>query len=633
MPTQQKYAHIIRSGIVKCYICAALVECKDIEKHINDKHSGADKMCFFCGSVTIVKQSSRNRYEGDVHKHLVECCQRMKIKPPKKQAVKRPRTNDVEEEMVENRPGYRRDVSSKDIQNDRGQVIGIIDSEIFVDENVLQERMIKRESCLDGDRNCKILAANVEVDGIDDIKSFWNTFNFAIPMWLSSMFADDRMFLNQLEFHPNANIDTFWAKVYGDERLEFYHVFVHMCVFDKFARLVRGLYDVCTLLRYACVCDKHRRHHVHFILVAKKESLIQLKINTKTIGGCSVTNKRESYTAKMATLGMKIIPSWPDHRHFHMKSINSAMHLFNTINYICNRSSNKTSVKESHMATTSGHGGGKYRFDNITTADQRQMAINVRSFIDSYTTDLDYSGSHLYIFRPIYLDAPLWFTATSRRGLLEYVEYCMNKRSVEDKVKYVIRKGTNSLHLKYRDIMEYLVQSVVPLMSGQYLHHSRCIDGSKRSIKDENRYIYLGKNEYVHVSKQDYPCCNEYSRELFFDSQPETLYMLNRRHRHEFALYQKWMAEKDEIIHQKDLENAVLKEQNKSLVEKFTMMQNENTLIKELRLKDNEIHAKDKIISQLKQAIVRLENKLSHVSSMMAKKYGPYLESNDKSQV
>lgn len=621
---------LIRYGEALCPHCNVMFLCKDLEQHIIDKHPDKSSMCFFCGNIEVKKNAS-NQFTHASNVHLIACCGVHKRITRKKRNTKK-RTY-IEMSSTTNTSCVR-DISSKDIQNDRGQVIGVVDSEVFVDEKILRERISKRTLYLEGDEYEKLLANNVHVPGIDAVLTFWNTFNFAPPPWLMDLFEGDPLFLNRLEFHENANIDTIWARAFGHDELDFYHVFVHMCVFGRFVNLVRELYNICTLLRYACVCDKHARDHVHFVLVSKKRSLILTHLNTKTMGGCHITKTRNSWASHMKNLNLKIEPSWPDHRHFHMRAINSAMHLFNTINYICNRSSNMSTYTKS---TTDNRGdminnsvavnrGGTYHITNVKSPQQHKLAVNVHKFIASYVTDLDYRGSHLYIFRPIYPDAPMWFTAVSRRGMLEYVEYCMNKRSIEDKVNIVIRSGHSSLHLKYRDIMEYLIQSAVPLKADQYIHHNLCIDGEKRSIKDDTKYIYLGKNEYVHVSRLDYACCNEYSREVFFDSQPETMYMLNRRHRTEFALYQKWMTQKDETIKQKTADNLLLSQ-------KLQLYENENSLLRELRNKDEIIIRQNSIISEKDKTIIQLRKQLSHFSNIITKKKGPYLESNDKSNV
>lgn len=610
---------VLRYGYLSCFKCGENMECSAMEQHCLDKHPDIKGKCFICGDVDVLRTESGKRYTAHSKTHIIQCCLEKKrtynLNPRKRGREK--------SETIISLPKV---ISTKNIHNEQHNVIKVIDTGISVDEGTLDRMVNRRKDWLYGGDISDILSANVTVDNMEKIESFWRTFNFEIPQWLKDMMVDDdRIFLNQMEFHENANIDVFWGKVYGDPRLEFYHVFVHLCVFEKFAAIVRELHRVCTLLKYACMCDKHERNHVHFVLVAIKDAKIQLKLNTKTMGSCSVTKERDRYTTELAHLKMKVTPSWPDHRHFHMKPICSAMHLFNTIRYISTRESSETVTKE-------GQGGGDFKIVHSSTRNQLALYDKVRAFISSYVTNLDYNGSHFYIFRPIYPDAPLWFAAVSRRGMLEYVEYCMDKRSMADKMKFVIQKGTNRLHLRYRDIMEYLVQSAVPLQSNKYLYHSRCIDGEKRSERDEHKYIYLGKNEYIHMAKEDHPCCDEFSREIFFDSQPESLYAMNKRHRREFAMYTKWMAEKDAKIKQM-ADAAIMKDMEiKYLKEKVEMLYGSTDMERELRIKNEKLRTEIEIfikeLSKRDLQIEKLQHQLSHISGMLTKKSGPYLENN-----
>lgn len=525
MSKQRRYSDLIRCGKVKCYICTSLVKCIDIEAHINDQHSDKATVCFFCGCVSIVKQASRNRYERDNQKHLVECCMRMKIKPQKKLATKRSHTNNMTRIYRE------------------GEVVSTIftlkqpdipcNNIVMIEQIQLEIAVQKRGYRISGNEEADVVSRNIFTPDCTKVLDFFKSDVFNVPHWISSLVdaTDDRTASNKMEYHESYNIDTIWAKVYGIKELEFYHVFVHMCVFDRFREIIETHNAKCAFLRYGCMCDKHERVHAHFVMVAQKDAQIYNFLNNSVLN-CEITHERRRLSKIMKDEKIKIVPSWPDHRHFHMKHIESDIHLFNTLKYISTRNNSASKGTKTTEQDT---------YDLLNASTNSDIQRQVKEFINGYKTNQSYIGSHFNVFRSLSDDASMWFSAVSRNGLYSYVRYTMDKRSLIDVLdKVVVKDGRNGL-IEFRHIMQYLPQFAIPLRRQDFLYHNVC--GNKvipiESINTE-KYINLGRNTYMYLVKNKTPCCEDLTREIFFTNNPDSSYIITGKQRHEYQVYDRW---------------------------------------------------------------------------------------------
>lgn len=387
--------------------------------------------------------------------------------------------------------------------------------------------MAERNACVDGSANALVLAQNMYAPYMEDAVHFWHTFDFAVPAWLLEMLPTDARD-NRLEFHENANIDTVWAKIFGHRGLHFHHVLVDLCVFDSFVATIRRLASVCHLLHYGCICDRFRRQHVHFILVARSNAHVHTQLCA--LDDCSVTRLRDEYTSRLTAHGMQVQPCWPDHCHVQIQHISRPVQLFNTIAYVSNRRVG------SRCPAINAH--AKYAISNVVKPVQQALADAVHAFIASYRMDAAYQGSHHHIFRPIYPHAAVLFSALWRRGGIGvYVTYCMKRRWIGHKMKHVVAEPNGNLCLAYADIMEYLPRVAIPLRNGDHLYHTTCLDGQYRSRRDDTRYLHLSRSESMHLAVGSTACCEGAGRDIFFANMPRALYRLDDQKRREFRMY------------------------------------------------------------------------------------------------
>lgn len=679
---RQQALNVVRSGSVQCVYCCEVVACKMLEKHCSLKHKDKKDLCVFCGIYTMKRNKSGLRVLLESKEHFVACAKEAKKKFKTKPEQPKP-VFEVGSEI------------STIFKRRRGNEL-VFDSVVLTENSRCKEALENRSKRLSGEEEQLAMAENIRTDDVERVETgLWLDYDFGLPEWLESLMESfgNRATSNRLEFHKSFNIDTVWPKVYGMEQLEFFHVFVHMCIFEKFRQLIETHKDKCSLLRYACMCNKHDRIHVHVVMVALKEARIQRFFNHGQFE-CEITTERRKLAKAMKEEGIEIVPSWPDHRHFHMKEIMSEMHLFNTLCYISNHESAPSKINRlDHV----------YELINVTTKEQHSIQQQVHALIKRYVTDRSQNGNHFYIFRSLSKDAPVWFSSISRNGLYSYVRYIMDKRSVIDELDKVLVNNFQRCSLEYRHIMQYLIQAAIPLRDQDYMYHGTC-NNKAISVgrRDLDRYIHLGRNDYMYLARGSTPCCDAYSKDIFFANQPQLLYNMTSKQMHEHDIYKKWV---EKTRSEKDVEIARLKSvmaERSGVTERLVSeISEKDEEIKRLRLdvanrdaqivtkdlayRDLEIkylkenrgmaHEKDDQLSvytrkyvkevedrrqiELELARKRLEldnvrgeldefkcqtrkqtrqievlrNQVAHTSQMLAKKQGPYLESNDKSNV
>lgn len=588
----------------------------------------------FCGVYKMAKTKSGCRLAVESKEHFIICCKDAKNISKSKKKLKSLVAIPLlyqEGDVVSTRFVLGGNTKNKE---NCIQSATAIESVVMTEQNLLENALQVRRHVFSGEAAAVIASENTMLQQCDKVLDFFRSDeNFSIPLWLTSLCErfGDRIISNQLEFHPSYNIDTIWGKVYGLKELEFFHVFVHMCVFDNFENVYRQHLDKCALLRYGCLCDKHDRIHVHFVMVALKEAKVQQCFFNHASFSCHITEERRNLSRLMKTENISIVPSWPDHRHFHMKRIVSDMHLFNSLKYISTRQSVHSGSSSSVVKEMQNSSSQEYSLVNVTTEFHYDIQRQVDALIKGYITNPNYTGSHFNIFRPLTDDAPMWFAAVSHNGLYAYVRYLMDKRSIIDELDKVVVNHTHNCSLQFRHIMGHLSQFAIPLRYEDFLYHSTC-NNKAISIgrRDLDRYIHLGRNEYMYLAKGNKPCCEEYTKDIFFANQPDNRYNMTHKQSHEHEIYTKWV----EITkRERDEEHAKLKSvidvknlEIKYLMEKFEMLQNTSNIERELR-------EKDKIISDLQRTNSRLEERLSHFSRLVSTKAGPYLASNDKSNV
>lgn len=623
--TTGAYKRKARNGSVNCYICKVEVACRIIENHFTEFHKDRCNLCFFCGE-TELERGAGGRFTASVSRHLAMCCDikkkefRLVSKITKGRhssdaALKRCRLDDCEDRGVE----YPKIVCTK-FRLGNG-MLKEINSEVAASFEDIDSVLHERDLWSSSEGIESVMSGNLFLKNIDVVHEFWETFNFNLPDWLIRLTQDEPLLKNLLEFNMNSNIDTFWAKVFGNSDLDFHHVYVHLCVFENFIKLVRTWREMCTLLKYSCVCDKHGRDHVHFIMVSKRDARIQTRIHTRSIGECHITRDRDNLSRIMKQYDIRIEPSWPDHRHFHMKKITSSMHLFNAMYYISSRKCNPTKLSERKEGQDGVVvGGGEYIMENVKTPDQFSVANRVHDLIASYTTNLDYEGSHWHIYRPMHPHGVMWLTAVSRGGLMDYVDKCMVKRSLVKKFYTIEKKRRNFNSMEYQDIMEYLVQSAIPLCPDQIVFHRACQGNENHGALDKQRYIYLGNSEYVHLARNSQrPCCRQSFRDIFFLNQPHSKYKMSSKQHREIVDFFQIIYPRDERI--RCLEDELKKSKQ--------MCNHQN----ELRTKDDANRKLTNENRKLTNENRKLRHQLAHISSLLTVKKGPYLESNDKSNV
>lgn len=443
-----------------------------------------------------------------------------------------------------------------------------------------------------GHEASQCMLENRRTDDSDRVGEFFNTEdNFRIPAWLDKVTERfrDKIIANKLEFHASYNIDTFWAKICDCDELEFHHVCVHMCIFESFCELVRRhREDKCALLRYCCMCDKHDRIHCHFVMVSRKADKIHRLFNGNMFG-CEITRNRTRLTQLMKENGVVMTPSWPDHRHFRMKTIKSAMHLFNTIKYVGTRESSTTSTIIHH---------DEYTLLNVTSDVHYDIQRQVEELVKSYTTNLHYSGSHFYIFRSVPHDAPIWFAAVSHKGIHSYVRHLMDSHAtIVDELDKVTVKNGQICVLEFRHIINRFAPLAIPLRNDDYLYHNTCKNKLMAlGRRDLDRYINLGRNEFVYLAKGNTMCCEEYAKDIFLGGTPQ------------HDMYKQLLDEKDKLIRQ-----------NIRLIESLS---NSNALLCELRDKIEELANKEATIEHLRKQV-------AHFSTIVTKKSGFALQSNN----
>lgn len=644
-------------GVVACHSCSMEVACKLLDKHIEKTHPQLRGLCSFCGVHKLQYNASGLRILPASKEHLLVCIREAKRLHKSKQ---RQREDNTQVQVV---------YATCECVSTKFVIMGGSEKETAVDSVVLKEQC-KLDAALEmrcrifsGEMTSKVATENIRTPDADRVRAFFDDDDaFKIPAWcveLSERFSD-RIIANRLEYHHSYNIDTFWARVYGLKELEFYHVFVHMCIFEKFCATVRRHRDKCTLVRYACMCDKHDRVHAHFVLVALCASKIQRYFNNGNFQ-CEITEERQRLAKRMKVEQMKIVPAWPDHRHFHMKAIVSGMHLFNTFKYISTRHS--TTGMKTTTAQQRNSEAPMYELLNVATSEQYELQRQVDALIKRYVTNQNYTGSHFYIMRPLSDDAPMWFCAVSRNGLYAYVSYLMDKRSVIDVLDKVEISKTQNCSLQFRHIMGNLSQYAIPLRHEDFLYHSSC-NNKKISVgrRDLNRYIHLGRHEYMFLANGTSACCEEYAKDIFFANQPTSSYIMTHKQNHEYTIYNKWTSPYEtKITNIVNEWQAKFDEMKASFEEKITSLQIEIALLRELRTVDKEKaelvqenvslqlrcndyateiegltielgHTKDSEREQCNTS-AKLRNQLAHMSLAVATKSGPYLASNENKSI
>lgn len=477
----QKKVNILQRGLIKCLYCSEILACKLLEQHCLHKHPEKKDLCAFCGIVTMKRNKSGLRILTESKAHFVECAREAKKKFKSQAEIPKPIYEYTEIFATKFIP----------VKHNGTMCEMAIDSMVLVEKDRYDEALQHRSKRCSGDEDQLVQAENIRTDDVERVETeLWLDYDFSPPAWLQPLINSNgnRATYNKLEFHESFNIDTAWPKVYGLKELEFLHLSVHMCVFEKFRRLLDIHRDKCSLLRYMCMCNKHGRVHLHVVMVALKEAKIKRLFNID----CEVTNEQRRLTKLLkegGNGGTKTL--WPYHRHLHVKDIVSDMHLFNTLRYIGSRDS-----------------------------DCPQM------------------DNHFYIFRTLPKDAPLWFAAISRNGLYSYVRYIMDKRSVIDELDNVVVSNFHKC-LEYQHILHHLMQAAIPLGDGDYLYHSVC-QGNAIPLqqRDLRRYIHLGRNEYMYLGRGE-PCCDVPSKDIFFANQTDSVYCLTSRQRREYDIYQR----------------------------------------------------------------------------------------------
>lgn len=601
----------------------------DVEKHVASVHEDKRDMCSFCGEVKLERNKSGSRILPASLQHLIECVRRAK-----KEFKSMKRASSVTGASIERTTSSYEDsdvISTKFVSECRREKQ--VDSVVVSLQDDLKRALEERRFRFSGEAELQIRSENVEVEGLDVVRKFFDSSCFNIPEWLIllSERRSDRTIGNKLEYHPSYNIDTFWAKIYGLDDIEFYHVFVHMCIFDRFVAQFERNRDKFALLRYSCMCDKHDRVHVHFVMVAMKDAKAQLRFNSG-IFNCIITEDRRRLSTLMKQEDMVISPSWPDHRHFFMKPIRNDLHLFNTLRYIGSRDSMLSDDSKKHSKCNTQT---MYEIKNVSTDRQHEIQREVDALIKRYITNQNYAGSHFYIFRSLSHDAPMWFCAVSRNGMYSYVRYIMDKRSIMNELDKVITVNhISNCSLEFRHIMGHLSQYAIPLRLEDFLYHSSC-QNKVISIgrRDLDRYIHLGRNEFMYLARGIVPCCNEYVKDIFFANQPNSTYKMTHKQSHEYEIYQKWTEETRK-------ENETLKNQIDSLKLKLEYAENLHfsneqrvKLMEEIGQLKNELDQSHKQVRKFEDEIRKLRHQVSYISLQICKRSGPYLESNDKSNV
>lgn len=375
-------------------------------------------------------------------------------------------------------------------------------------DSVNLEKSLRRSHILSGKAEQNAMLENiVTYSSYRVLNELWLSYDFNVPPWLESLIVRfaNRTTINMLEFHASYNIDTIWAKVYGLNELEFYHVSVHMCIFDAFRQLIDLHRDKCVLLRYACMCDKYASIHVHFVMAALKEANVLRYFNHSAFE-CVITNERNKLSKLMNDAHIKVVPSLPEHRHIRMKPILSDMHLFNTLRYISTRHSAfssdavRTISSEStyELMNVAENNSSIAADTNFTGLHRQQQQIDIKqqvyAFVKRYAPKLLYPGSHFYIFRYLQFDAPMWFASVSSSGIYGYIQYLIDKNSTIDELDKVFVDNFRKCSQTSNHIIYHICKADIPLCDEDIIYHTGCIG------RDFNRYIQLGRNEYMYLS-------------------------------------------------------------------------------------------------------------------------------------
>lgn len=379
-----------------------------------------------------------------------------------------------------------------------------------------------------GFRSQMSIAGN-ERDAPPIVKSFWDSYDFSTPDWLHNIvYADQgsKILQNQLQFHPEANIDAICARLFNNNgQLKVYGLRIEMCVFDQVMDFIILHKDECHLFRYSCMCDRNTVPTAHFLLVTTIQAHFEDLIDMEP---CSILNELYALAEEKARRNVETSFWPPRHDHFVALEMYSNWDVFCEIDSMCNRDRlDKPSWKEPCNKITSP-----------TSTASEEFESRLTSFIDKLSYRQKIGGQHYCIMRNIVQHSHIWFSALCSEGIDLYVKY-MGRRSIIPICHLVFGNRKPSLFVGDLDLRA----CAVPLKHGQYIYHSECIDGENRGDYDRNSFLYLGRNRYIYLSTASERCCNSYVPEIITESISLLTYRLNRQQLDEYKSFLFWTHE------------------------------------------------------------------------------------------
>lgn len=381
------------------------------------------------------------------------------------------------------------------------------------------------------------------------VLDFWNNYNFEIPNWLSEIVykTSNKMTLNKFEYHPQANIDPICAHLFEREapgNIGVFHLNIQLCIFSKFVEFVNENSNAFTLLKYGCVCDCFGVLHVHMIAVSNIDiNCITTLLNKTT---CHVNEELMKFRNKIDRA--RVVPSfWPLHLHFKADEIASGWDLFCTIETLCQRSISNLfqesailpiMLKDIYFVINKGP-----RTSSLENSFIQFLSKNF-PYLSSGELQRNGRNCHIYIFRSITNFAPLWFSALTSKGAVDYLQRFMHNKSIITKCNEVF--DNESPKILYNALLDFLPLAALPLPEDRFIYHQACpsSNGTKRVLKNE--YLNLGQGRYIYMSKYDDSegvskrCCTSFLPDLLVLACNHLTYELNEMQRQEYRSFVFW---------------------------------------------------------------------------------------------
>lgn len=384
------------------------------------------------------------------------------------------------------------------------------------------------------------------------VLDFWHNYDFSTPDWLKKIVYKDnnnnnKMLLNRFEYHHQANIDPICAHIFEREAansIGVFHLNIQLCVFDKFVEFVNENSDGFTLLKYGCVCDCFGILHVHMIAVSNIDiNCISTLLNKTT---CHINEELHHFRHEIEKA--RVVPSfWPLHLHFKADEIVDGWDLFRTIDSLCQRSINNLFEESTILPIMLK--------DIYFVINRGAHTSNLeKSFIEFLSKNFPYLSSselkrnghncHIYIFRSIANYAPLWFSALTSKGTVDYLQRHMKKKSIITKCSEVFDNAAPKI--LYKELLEFLPLAAVPLPDDRFIYHQACPNRTGKNRVLKNEYLNLGQGRYIYMSKHDdgeYSsgrCCTSFLPDLLVLPCNHLAYELDETQRQEYKSFVFW---------------------------------------------------------------------------------------------